>query len=131
MFFFDFPFFKSSYFAFNLDPFDEFARAIAADNPGKYTVPGTNPESWKCKRCGEFAVKRVVSSDGLDEIWFCDEHYKELQDSKKDKKKSRQEEFEEYEAILTPPQYVNQWLPIKFIKKGIKIIIKNFRFIMF
>jgi len=24
MFFFDFPFFKSSYFAFNLDPFDEF-----------------------------------------------------------------------------------------------------------
>ena len=70
-----------------MDPFDEFARAIAADNPGKYTVPETNPESWKCDECGEFAVKRVVSSDGLGEIWFCDEHYKELQDSKKGKKK--------------------------------------------
>jgi hypothetical protein len=34
-------------------------------------------------------------------------------------------EFEEYEAILTPLQYVNQWKPMKFIKKGFKIIIKK------
>ena len=80
-----------------MDPFDEFARAIATDNPGKYTVPGTNPESWKCKRCGEFAVKRVVSSDGLKEKWFCEKCYKELQDSKKGKKKSRKKKLEDYE----------------------------------
>ena len=79
-----------------MDPFDEFARAIAADNPGKYTVTGTNPEPLKCEMCSkEFAVKRVVLSDGF-EKWVCEKCYKEFLDNK-DKKKSKEEEFEDYE----------------------------------
>ena len=35
------------------------------------------------------------------------------------------QEFEQYETILTTPQYVNQWKPMKFIKKGFKKILKN------
>ena len=35
------------------------------------------------------------------------------------------QEFEKYETILTTPQYVNQWKPMKFIKKGYKIILKK------
>ena len=34
-------------------------------------------------------------------------------------------EFEEYESILTAPQYVNQWRGSKFIKKGFKIFFKK------
>ena len=34
-------------------------------------------------------------------------------------------EFEKYESILGEPMYVNQWKPMKFMKKGFKIIIKN------
>ena len=34
-------------------------------------------------------------------------------------------EFEKYETILTEPQFVNQWKTMKFIKKGLKIFIKN------
>ena len=79
-----------------MDPFDEFARAIAADNPGKYTVTGTNPEPLKCEMCSkEFAVKRVVLSDGF-EKWVCEKCYKEFLDNK-DKKKSKEEKFEDYE----------------------------------
>ena len=34
-------------------------------------------------------------------------------------------ELEEYESILTTPQFVNQWKPLKFIKKGLKIFLKK------
>ena len=79
-----------------MDPFDEFARAIATDNPDKYTAPGTNPEPLKCERCGErFAVKHINTPEG--EIWVCEKCYKELQDFKEDKKKSRKKKLEDYE----------------------------------
>ena len=78
-----------------MDPFDEFARAIATDNPDKYTAPGTNPEPLKCERCGErFAVKHINTPEG--EIWVCEKCYKEFLDNK-DKKKSKEEKFEDYE----------------------------------
>jgi len=34
-------------------------------------------------------------------------------------------EFEKYETILTEPQFVNQWKTMKFIKRGLKLFIKN------
>ena len=34
-------------------------------------------------------------------------------------------EYEKYESILTVPQFVNQWKPSKFIKKGLKIFFKK------
>jgi len=52
-----------------LDPFDEFARAIAADNPEKYTTP--EPPKKEAKKEAP---------------------------NKKGKKKSKKEEFEEYET---------------------------------
>ena len=35
------------------------------------------------------------------------------------------EEYTKYEAILTKPTFVNQWKTMKFIKMGLKILIKN------
>ena len=35
------------------------------------------------------------------------------------------EEFDKYDSILGRPMYVNQWKIMKFIKKGIKIIVKK------
>ena len=34
-------------------------------------------------------------------------------------------EYEKYEAILVKPTFVNEWKTMKFIKKGLKIFIKN------
>ena len=35
------------------------------------------------------------------------------------------EEYENYESILTEPAFVNQWKTMKFVKKGLKILIKK------
>ena len=35
------------------------------------------------------------------------------------------EEFDKYDSILGKPMYVNQWKIMKFIKKGLKIIVKK------
>ena len=35
------------------------------------------------------------------------------------------EEFDKYDSILGRPMYVNQWKIMKFIKKGLKIIVKK------
>jgi hypothetical protein len=89
-----------------MDPFDEFARAVAADNPDKYTVTSRAKHEIPCPKCGAALGTEAEmtapgdlypeTDDGIS-YWVCGKCYKELQDSKKDKKKSKKEEFEEYE----------------------------------
>ena len=59
-----------------MDPFDEFARAVAADNPDKYAITDTNP------------------------TFYSNESQDSKKGKKKRKKKSRKEEREEYERDM-------------------------------
>ena len=71
-----------------MDPFDEFARAIAADNPQKYNIPKA-PNNLRCEKCGSGLSMELFPP-------ICEECYNESLDNK-DKKKTKDEEFEEYE----------------------------------
>ncbi len=78
-----------------MDPFEEFARAVASGEPEKISTPETDPELLKCERCGEdIAGKSYETSEHR--LRFCEKCYKEYLDNK-DKKKSKEEEFEDYE----------------------------------
>ena len=72
-----------------MDPFDEFARAIAADNPEKYTIPEA-PNNLKCEICSlEFS-----SHDHLERHT---EKVHPKSSKSQSKKKSKKEERKEYE----------------------------------
>ena len=78
-----------------MDPFEEFARAVASGEPEKISTPETDPELLICEMCGEdIAGKSYETSEGGSR--FCEKCYKEYLDNK-DKKKSKEEEFEDYE----------------------------------
>ena len=78
-----------------MDPFEEFARAVASGEPEKISTTETDPELLICERCGEdIAGKSYETSEGGSR--FCEKCYKEYLDNK-DKKKSKEEEFEDYE----------------------------------
>jgi len=86
-----------------LDPFEEFARAVASGEPEKFDIPETNPtNNSECEMCGvAFTPNSLDPNDTVstryDKERLCEECLKQLQDSKKGKKKSRKQEFEEYE----------------------------------
>ena len=44
-----------------MDPFEEFARAVASGEPEKISTPETDPELLKCERCGEDIAGKSVS----------------------------------------------------------------------
>ena len=75
-----------------MDQFDEFARAIAKDNPDKYTVTDTNTKiNSECELCSETGPLTEVAT-----MWLCWKCHKKLE-VEKGEKKSRKEELEEYE----------------------------------
>ena len=78
-----------------MDPFDEFARAVASGEPEKFDITETNsPINLKCEKCGEEVTSLYHGHPIFDEI--CEKCYKEFLDGE-DKMKRRKEEFEEYE----------------------------------
>ena len=80
-----------------MDPFEEFARAVASGKPEKISTPETDPELLICERCGEdIAGKSYETSEGGSR--FCEKCYNEREFlDNEDEKKSRNEELEEYE----------------------------------
>jgi hypothetical protein len=86
-----------------MDPFEEFARAVVSGEPEGFTIPETNPtNNSECEMCGAaFTPNPLDPNDTVstryDKERLCEECLKQLQDSKKGKKKSRKEELEEYE----------------------------------
>ena len=92
-----------------MEPFDEFARAVASGEPEKFSNPETNPtNNLKCEKCGvAVAVKYINtavdwSPEGANHNykWFCESCYKEIKELEEDKKKSKEEEFEEFDDPL-------------------------------
>ena len=80
-----------------MDPFEEFARAVASGEPEKISTTETDPELLICERCGEdIAGKSYETSEGGSR--FCEKCYNEREFfDNEDEKKSRNEELEEYE----------------------------------
>ena len=73
-----------------MDPFEEYARAVAG-----VSIPETNPtNNLKCEKCGEEVTFLYHGHPIYDNI--CEKCYKEFLDNK-DKKKNKEEEFEDYE----------------------------------
>ena len=79
-----------------MDPFEEFARAVASGEPEKFTIPETDPaKKKKCEKCGEEVTFLYHGHPIYDNI--CEKCYKEFLDDKDIDMKRRKEEFEEYE----------------------------------
>ena len=72
-----------------MDPFDEFARAIAADNPEKYTIPEA-PNNLKCEICS-------LEFSSHDHLELHTEKVHPKSSKSQSKKKSKEEERKEYE----------------------------------
>jgi len=106
-----------------------------------YTDKSNINISKKNKNYGEYTYHYWLwknSLDNLDDSWigFCQyRKFWSLVDYKAEDinfnsltnqvLKEIPEEFNKYDSILGQPMYVNQWKIMKFIKKGLRILIKN------
>ena len=80
-----------------MDPFDEFARAVASGEPEKFDITETNsPINLKCEKCEEEVTSLYPLQNYSDGV--CEKCYNEREFlDNEDEKKSRNEELEEYE----------------------------------